>query len=323
MPRSKKTVTTETAPADRLRRISAAVRVQFVWWGVHRALTAEQRKEVGLVHNADGRLLTAGKKLIDVRHPSFRRLASIRSRAVSFWRGLTLPYVEPGVRLIRQTDIDAFAEKMQGLREELIQAEADLSEVFNEIKRDARERLGRLYSPEDYPSEVRGLFDVSWDFPSVEPPEYLMRLNPEIYEQEQQRVARRFDEAVKLAEEAFVGEFARLVSHLTERLCGESDGEPKIFRDTAVTNLAEFFERFKRLSIGSNDELDQLVAQAHDLVQDVKPQALRDNEDFRRHVATELSQVQAQLDGLMVDRPRRRIMRAHPSSNGVAHDATH
>ena len=44
-----------------------------------------------------------------------------------------------------------------------------------------------------------------------------MRLSPDIYQQEQQRVAQRFEEAVRLAEEAFLAEFSKLVSHLTER----------------------------------------------------------------------------------------------------------
>ena len=45
-----------------------------------------------------------------------------------------------------------------------------------------------------------------------------MRINPEIYQQEQERVAHRFEEAVQLAEQAFISEFAKLVTHLAERL---------------------------------------------------------------------------------------------------------
>src|SRR6476659_1584815 len=88
--------------AQRLRRMAAAVRVHFTWWGVHRTLTAQQQEEVGDACGADARLLSAGKKIIDVRHPAVRRLTSIRSRVVHYWRGLTLPYVEAGIRLIRQ-----------------------------------------------------------------------------------------------------------------------------------------------------------------------------------------------------------------------------
>src|SRR3954454_4759170 len=96
-----------TSPAQRLRRTAAAVRVHFTWWGVHKTLTAPQKEEVGLAYDADARFLTAGKKLVDVRHEAFRRLTSIRTRVVNYWRGLTLPYVEPGVRLLRQADLAA------------------------------------------------------------------------------------------------------------------------------------------------------------------------------------------------------------------------
>src|SRR6516225_4521428 len=95
----------ETAsPGQRLRRTAAAVRVHFTWFGVHRTLTAQQKEEVGLTYSADARLLTAGKKLLDTRHEAFRRLTSIRTRVVNYWRGISLPYVEAGMRLIRQSD---------------------------------------------------------------------------------------------------------------------------------------------------------------------------------------------------------------------------
>ena len=44
------------------------------------------------------------------------------------------------------------------------------------------------------------LFDVAHDFPSLEPPGYLVALSPQVYEEERARVAGRFEEAVRLAE---------------------------------------------------------------------------------------------------------------------------
>lgn len=307
-----------SSPAQRLRRQAAAVRVHFTWWGVHRTLTNQQKEEVSDAYGADARLLSAGKKIIDVRHEAFRRLTSIRTRVVNFWRGLTLPYVEGGVRLIRQSDIEPFVHTMDGFREELVQAEADLNAVYDQIKADARRRLGRLYNASDYPPEVRGLFAVEWDFPSIEPPSYLMRLHPDLYEQEQQRVAQRFEEAVRLAEQAFVSEFARLVSHLSERLGAGEDGERRIFRDSVVTNLTEFFERFKNLNVRSSADLDRLVEQAQELVRGVTPQSLRDNDGLRQHVAAQISRVQEQVEGMIVDRPRRQLIRSS-ARNGDSH----
>jgi hypothetical protein len=169
--------------------------------------------------------------------------------------------------------------------------------------------LGSLYNAADYPASLEGMFAVSWDFPSVEPPDYLRQLNPEIYEQECQRMRHRFDEAVQLAEQAFMEELSQLVGHLTERLTGQTDGKPKIFRDSVVTNLTEFFNRFRSLNIRSNEQLDELVGQCQDVVRSVEPQLLRDNQGLRQTVAQELTQVQNVLDDLLVDRPRRNILR--------------
>jgi hypothetical protein len=166
-----------------------------------------------------------------------------------------------------------------------------------------------LYCDADYPESLAGLFHLDFEFPSVEVPGYLRQLSPELYQQECARVQARFNEAVELAEEAFCAELAKLVSHLTERLSGTEDGKPKVFRDSAIENLTEFFSRFRQLNVRSNDQLDRLVADTQRVVRGIAPQELRDNQQLRQHVATEMSRVQASLDGMLVDRPRRNILR--------------
>ena len=277
----------DASPAQRLRRTAAAVRVHFTWWGVHKTLTAQQKEEVGLTYAADARFLTAGKKLVDTRHETFRRLTSVRSRATNYWRGLTLPYTEPGIRLIQQSNVESLVHTMEGFREELTQAETDLNTVYDQIQADARRRLGRLYNAADYPTEIRNLFSVDWNFPSVEPPSYLMRRAPEVYEEERRRVAARFDAAVRLAEQAFATEFARHLSHLTARLANGEDGQRQVFRDSVISNLTEFFSRFRELNVLSNPELDALVEQAQQLVRGVQPQDLRDSAGLRRENSQE------------------------------------
>ncbi len=296
-------------PAQRLRATMAAVRVSFTWLGTRKTLTPEQKSQAADTFGAEGAFLSAGKKLLDTRHPAFKAVSSVRGRVLSYWKGISLPYPEPGIRLIRQDDIGGFNMQMTTLKAELEEAVSQLNEHYAELKSAARERLGRLFNSADYPVSLDGLFAVEWDFPSVEPPEYLRQLSPELYRQESQRIAARFDEAVRLAEEAFTAELAKLVSHLTERLSGQEDGKPKIFRDSAIENLSEFFHRFRALNVGSSEQLDQLVNQVQNIVRGVEPQQLRDTQALRQQVATELSGVQAVLDGLMVDRPRRNILR--------------
>ena len=94
------------------------------------------------------------------------------------------------------------------------------------------------------------------------------------------------------------------------------DGERKVFRDSAISNLMEFFERFKQLNVRSNAQLDELVEQAQQVVRGVGPQDLRASDELRRHVASQLAGVQATLDGLLVDRPRHRIVRGQAAGRG-------
>jgi hypothetical protein len=307
-----------SSPAQRLRQVSAAVRVSFTWLGVRKTLSPEQRSQAAESFGAEGDFLSARKKLLDTTHAAYKEVTAVRGRVIHFWKALTLPYPEPGVRLIRQEQIDSFNQQLTSYRAELQDAVAKLDDHYDELKSAARRRLGELHNPADYPPTLRGLFDLAWEFPNVQPPDYLLQLNPAIYEQERNRIAGRFEEAVRLAEQAFLNEFAGLVSHLCERLSAPSDGEKKVFRDTAVTNLVEFFDRFRQLNVHSSDQLDTLVDQAQNLVRGVEPQTLRANETLRQHVATHLSSVQAVLDGMLIDRPRRSLIRNRPAEGGEA-----
>lgn len=305
-----------TTPAQRLRQISAAVRVSFTWLGVRKTLTPEQKSQAAESFGAEGEFISAGKKLLDTKHAAYKDVTAVRGRVISHWKSLTLPYPEPGVRLIRQDQIEPFNRQMATYRAELEEAVERLDDHYAELKSAARRRLGDLYNGADYPPTLRGLFDLAWEFPNVQPPEYLLQLNPAIYEQEKSRIAARFEEAVRLAEQAFVNEFAGLVSHLCERLSADTTGDKKVFRDTAITNLVEFFDRFRQLNVQSNDQLDGLVSEAQQLVRGVEPQALRANDTLRQHVATHLSRVQSVLDGMLVDRPRRNLLRNRSTEGG-------
>ena len=309
--------TDANSAAQNLRANMAAVRVSFAWLGTRKTLTPDQRAEAAQPFDAQGEYVSAGKKLLDTRHVAFKAVTSIKSKISSTWKDMSLPFPEPGLRLIRRDKIDEFVGLMEEYRVELAEAVANLDRHYGELKLAAAERLGRLFNPTDYPETLIGLFEVSWDFPSVDPPDYLRDLNPALYEAERARVAARFDEAVQMAEQAFLDEFSKLVSHLGERIGGSGeDGKPQVFRDSAVGNLGEFFERFRSLNVRSNDQLDALVSQAQQAVRGVAARDLRGDGDLRQRVATELSVVRSALDGMMVDRPRRRIIRPMRQEGG-------
>jgi hypothetical protein len=127
----------------------AASRVRFTWFGVQKSLTPQQKSQAAEAFDADGQSLSATKKLIDTRHPSFRAVTAVRTGITDHWRSLSLPFPEPGVRLIRQEAVDAFAALMADHKAELDDAVANLDRAFDELEQAAARRLGSLYDPGD------------------------------------------------------------------------------------------------------------------------------------------------------------------------------
>src|SRR5690606_34408359 len=119
---------TTQAPAQRLRSSMAAIRVSFTWFGTRKTLTPQQKEQAAERFGAEGQFLSAAKKVLDSRHPAFRAVTAVRHRVLTYWKGLTLPYPEPGIRLIRRRDIEAFDRQMTALQGELSQAVCELND---------------------------------------------------------------------------------------------------------------------------------------------------------------------------------------------------
>jgi hypothetical protein len=265
-PSNTPTTQLERSAANRLRTTMAAVKLAFTWLGVRKTLAPEQRTTAARAFHADRELLSASKLILDLKHPAYRAVAAVRSEASGYWRTVTLPFPEAGIRLLPQNSLGMFATTMQTYRERLQEAARELAGQYDTMKSEAERRLGTLFNASDYPQTLDGLFDLEVTYPAIEPPAYPVSLHPEVYQQEQARVRERFESAVELAEQAIATELQRLTAHLPERLTGLHDGQPKVFRDSAVENLREFFERFQRINIRSSLELDMLVEEAQQVI---------------------------------------------------------
>lgn len=292
----------------------AAMKLSFTWFGVRKTLTDEQKAEAAEGFGAEGEFLSAGKRLINTKDERYRACTSIRSQLLTYWRSVSLPFPEDGVRLLLRSDVESVISQLRRHQAALDSAVVKLDEALAEVIADARRRLGRLFNASDYPSTMLGLFNVGWEFVNVEAPAYLRQLSPRLYESECRRVQARFDEAVSMAEDAFLQQVSDMVSHLTERLSGSEDGKPKVFRATAVDNLQEFFRHFRHMNIRSNNELNAAIDRAEQVLEGVPVGLLRTHDELRQEVASQLSVVQASLDGLLVDKPRRNIRRSTPAT---------
>ncbi len=93
------------------------------------------------------------------------------------------------------------------------------------ITRSSSARLASGWGPSlrplNYPPRLSDWFSMDLDYPSIQPPDYLRQLSPELYEQECRRGTGSLREAVQLAERAFMDDFARMVKKLCRQISGE------------------------------------------------------------------------------------------------------
>ncbi len=127
---------TSTA-AERLRTTMAAVRVSLSWFGTRKTLTPEQKAEAAETFGASAQFLSAGKKLIDTNHRAYKAVTTVRGKILSYWKSMSLPYPEPGIRLIRQDRVEEFAAKLREFQEELAEAVENLDRHYSDLKRAA------------------------------------------------------------------------------------------------------------------------------------------------------------------------------------------
>ena len=86
----------QVSHSQRLRTTMAAMRLSFTWFGTRKTLSPDQKAQAAESFGAEGSFLSAGKKLIDVKHPAFKAVSAVKNKAISYFREASLPYREAG-----------------------------------------------------------------------------------------------------------------------------------------------------------------------------------------------------------------------------------
>jgi hypothetical protein len=294
--------------ATELRAKTVAVRLRINRWGVRKALDDPHNRRAADEFDASADYLSASKKLINTKHPLYRPITAALNKARQYWQGMTVPYPEDGIRLLRADRVSEFEQGLEQIRQELLSALIAFQCEFSEIKWKARQDLGDLYNNEDYPDSVVDLFKINHEYSEVVPASHLMELHPEIYQREQMRIRQRFEEAVAMAESAFLDELNQLVEHCIERLTDvDSSGKSKKFNDSLIGNFREFIDRFSKLDIGSNQALTDVVGKLKNITHCVEPDMLRRHSAFREAFRNHMETVKDNVSAMIIDRPRRRF----------------
>lgn len=255
--------------------------------------------------SVDPAFVGAHKKLVDGE--AIKQITSIGQAARLWLYERSLPFDVTGAVFVPARLVPDVDHKLEEFRDRY-EEEVDLfCARFGELREQAREALGELFSETDYPTDVRKRFSFDWKFVTLAPAGKTQLLDPAIVHREQLRFEESMRDARETAVSALRSRFAALVDHAAERLIDSADGKPKTFRDTLVENWRDFLSIFDALNVTDDRQLAGLVSRCREVLDGADPKTLRENADVRSQVAATMAQVSAKLDEMIVDRPGHKI----------------
>ena len=288
--------------ARKARENTVACRLKRGSFTVNRKFTGDQVAKVADSFNAKSEVVSANKKLIDSKHPKVKAVTVVLAKAYRLWKNVfTTPYPDAGIRLLKRDRMEEFESDMRECQAELEVAKTELDEAYAEVIAKAEVDLQDLFNRSEYPASLSAAYSIEWEYPSVEPPNWMKEVHPEAYAAQVRIINARFEDAVTQTETLFAEEFAKVVEHLAERLGkDEETGEFHSIQTSNIDNVKKFIEKFREMNFGGNTSMAELIDQAEKLIDGKTTKSLKKNNEERLSMQESFEKLRDEMDGKIV-----------------------
>jgi len=287
---------------EELQKQTIAVSMKQKKFGNSKKLDEENHRTITRSIDADPERIKATEMIVNSKHPAYKEVTSLMSKAKRDFVERTVSFPEPTIRLMHIDRVDSFNLEIAGICEELERRVAVLDDHRNELVEDARAKLGSAFKPEYYPTSFRDSFSIEVSYPSVGPDERLKNLNPTLYEQQRQRFEAMMNQAIEETTTALATELETIFGRLASSLA-----EGKRLRSDMLDPLNSFLDRFADLRIGSNQAIRDIVDHARSILSQTSDGQIARNGTARLAVAQSLAPLHEQVVNMVQARNVRRI----------------
>ena len=277
------------------------VQLSISKWGGVKKINDNQLAEMIDTHE----WLTATKKLVDPE--SLKPICKVGNAARTYLTSISLPFPIQGMVFIPKEMISRVDQRLEEFKAEFNQTITTFLHDYDRLRETAMVYLQDLFNEVDYPVHVEKKFSFAWRFIILDVPNGKSGiLSPEIYEREKEKFFQTMEEARTMAIESLREEFGSMVERITERFT-QSDGKPKVFKNTTVESFYEFFETFKERNIFRDEQLNELVERAQGVLGGVSAESIRTNEHLKENIRTGMAEIENAM-AMALARPRRKIV---------------
>lgn len=308
--------------------------------------------------NADTSAFNLTKNLHDCKHPAIKKVNAAVAEVKRYVDSMTLPYyVEPGTRLLllkftpeqqaeckdklvkeekwaaaTTTELDAEVHRQLtdaavvafrvGLQNYISLVESAVKHFnendFEEVLIGRKQSLGAKFNRHDYGNGV--FINIEVREKTIVPPSYHGAISPELKRLAVEQFQRDCVTAKGHMVDSMVTNLQDMLERLHERMDGKGDNnQPKVFRDSLVTNISEGINWFSTSlqSRGlSSSQLDSAVADIQSMLKNIgSPNSLRSKnyrtgstvEAVRAQVAVKVTELYDKLNAALIVKPPRKL----------------
>lgn len=220
------------------------------------------------------------KRLIDKAH--LASIAKVAGELRKYHYGRTLPWTDKGQRLLPSALFMEYRQGVSDLKNKFNLAVDGFAKLYPQLVQDARQRLGSMYQPEDYPQpwEVSDMFGIHVEFMPVPDAEnFRVSVAKEDLDEIKANITASIAQRQSKAVQDCHGRVREVVGRIAEQ-CGREDGR---IHDSLIGSASDLASILHGLNITSDPLLTELETDLKDLI--VPVGVLRTSPTARRRVA--------------------------------------
>ena len=251
-----------------------------------KSVTAEVEQRHGAHDSGKFNKLLVNKELLDP-------ISKLVSKARDIHYNLTLPWSDAGPRLLPSALFTKYTDTFRDLRSEFENAVNTAVQAYPSEVQAARNRLGTMYQPGDYPgqSELYEKFAIKVDFtPVPNGDDFRLSIDKDAQDELKRSVTYAVHDRQEQAVKATYSRIEDVVSKIEERL-----SQPEaIFKDSLILNAIELCTVLDGLNITDDPKITSLCQEIKDKLT-MPPSVLRSRPDVRKTTAEHAREIKLRI----------------------------
>jgi hypothetical protein len=238
--------------------------------------------EVEASHNARdaGRY---NKLLIDKVH--LDPLTSYAGAIRQYHYKMTLPWMDNGARLLPSKLFLEYSQEVRKMQAQYERLVDDLVNKYPQLVQEARQRLGTMYDPDDYPDayDIRSKFSVETDIMPV-PDGADFRVG--VADSERERIRAEISQRVALRQASAIRDAWIRIREVVGNVAARLSTPKPIIRDSLIENTEELARLLPGLNVNDDPAMSDVCQRIIDKLI-VPPDRLRRSMSLRRQVVAD------------------------------------